>query len=238
MPHAVATFVVERFREDIRRIIIARGKVASEELNKRVIQVLIGAKGYQGAVHLTRKATEARIRKDLNKTYHVAGRLERSATGRITKSGSDVKLIYILASKRITENGGAKGLTFEHYRQFVGQVAQQIYEYRIKSRAYLAAGWLAAAHDLMEKTPGNWTGKASPEVQVRPGHKAAESWAEMATPSFLSCAVYNTACDPGTVEGDIAMEGIEKGMAEQIRDMESHLEKMLEKSAQNALTKV
>jgi hypothetical protein len=129
-------------------------------------------------------------------------------------------------------------MTFAQYRNYVGQVAEQIYSYRVRSRAYLAAGWLQCAHRLMAQTRGvTFTGKQSPDVVVREGHKAATSYVSAAIPGHLTVTCYNNAADDAGSDA-IALEGLEKGIAEQVRDMEEHLQRKLEASAIKAIRKV
>lgn len=222
-----------RFRANQERMVTEFKKDAAVELNKRAIQVLIGSKGHKGAVHYTKKATKGGIRKDLNKKYHVAGR-----SGNATRSGTDVKLLWILASKIITRQGSGKGLSFAAYRAHVGQVAQQIFDNRVKSIAFLAAGWLNCVRHLESMTPGlNMSGKRVKGVSLKSGGRASESWARGATPGNLVAECWNAAAEPGTKAGNIVENGLQQGIGAQIRDMEEYFEKKLEKSLQRAANK-
>jgi hypothetical protein len=107
------------------------------------MKVLIGTGTGDGLVQLTRKATVARIKSDLNKP--VAGRLGKPSSPRgrtITRP-----LLFWLALNVLKRTGAG------YVPEIVKQTMAAILKMRIASRAYIAAGWLWAARDLHEKSP-------------------------------------------------------------------------------------
>ena len=111
------------------------------------LKVLIGSKlngeVLGGLVQLTRKATVARIKSDLNKP--VAGRIGKPSSPRgrtITRP-----LLFWLALNAVKQSGAG------YVPEIIKQTMAAILKMRIKSRAYIAAGWLWAARDLYEKSP-------------------------------------------------------------------------------------
>ena len=111
------------------------------------LKVLIGSKlngeVLGGLVQLTRKATVARIKADLNKP--VAGRIGKPSSPRgrtITRP-----LLFWLALNAVKQSGAG------YIPEIIKQTMAAILKMRIKSRAYIAAGWLWAARDLYEKSP-------------------------------------------------------------------------------------
>lgn len=107
------------------------------------MKVLIGSGTGDGLVQLTRKATAARIKSDLNKP--VSGRLGKPSSPRgrtITRP-----LLFWLALNVLKRTGAG------YIPEIVKQTMAAILKMRIASRAYIAAGWLWAARDLHEKSP-------------------------------------------------------------------------------------
>lgn len=111
------------------------------------LKVLIGSKlngeVLGGLVQLTRKATVARIKADLNKP--VAGRIGKPSSPRgrtITRP-----LLFWLALNAVKQSGAG------YVPEIIKQTMAAILKMRIKSRAYIAAGWLFCARDLYEKSP-------------------------------------------------------------------------------------
>ena len=107
------------------------------------MKVLIGSGTGDGLVQLTRKATAARIKSDLNKP--VSGRLGKPSSPRgrtITRP-----LLFWLALNVLKRTGAG------YVPEIVKQTMAAILKMRIASRAYIAAGWLWAARDLHEKSP-------------------------------------------------------------------------------------
>lgn len=225
MPAVTVTADLKTFHAQIERMVVEFKKDAAKELNKRAIQVLIGSKGFKGAVHFTKKATSARIKSDLNRKYYVAGR-------RGNKSGGDVKLLWILASKRITKNGGGKGLPPAAYRAKVAAVADNIWHQRNASRAFLAAGWLNCVRQLEGAGLNTLSGKAKAGVSLHSHGRASKSWARGAVPGRLIAQCWNAAAEPGTAAGNIVEQGLAQGINAQIADMEKYFQMKLEKSLQ------
>ena len=116
------------------------------------LKVLIGSKisgeVLGGLVQLTRKATKERIKQDM--TEMVVGR-----TNSITTKSGNVRAGRVIVKPRIfwlaLQWMKQNGRTFS--REAVREVMSVILKMRIKSRAYIAAGWLHCARDLHEKSP-------------------------------------------------------------------------------------
>lgn len=108
------------------------------------LKVLIGSKlngeVLGGLVQLTRKATKERITADMNKP--VVGKIGSGSGRTITRPR-----LFWLALQWMKQNGRA------FTKEAVREVMSVILKMRIKSRAYIAAGWLHCARDLHEKSP-------------------------------------------------------------------------------------
>ena len=104
------------------------------------MKVLIGSGTGAGLVGLTRKATKERITADMNKP--VAGKIGSGSGRTITRPR-----LFWLALQWMKQNGRA------FTKEAVREVMSVILKMRIKSRAYIAAGWLHCARDLHEKSP-------------------------------------------------------------------------------------
>jgi len=212
------------FRAQMRATLKQTKKDEVEFLNKRSVQVLIGSKGFPGAVQITKKATKQQIRKDLNKKYHVAG-------SRGGKSGGDVKLLWILASKALKKQGIGKGMNPVQWRSAVAQMAERIWKARDASRAYLAAGWLAAVR-AMGHTRRSDNGRSLRPVGTSKGRIG---WGSIATTSKLRFEAYNNAISNGPHDRRGYVESLVKGALQlairsQRRDMEQHLKRTIEKT--------
>lgn len=219
---------LSQFKKLCQRIIIERKKDAATELNKRAIQVLIGAKGYQGAVQLTKKTSPARIKRDMRRKVSVP----RWSQANQTMGSHHVPTNNILAARWLKKKGVGKGMSFATWRATVSVASRKIEAHRQASRAFLAAGWLNCVRDLEKATPGlKMTGKSTKGVKLYPNGKASKSFAKAAVAGLHTTACYNAAAEPGTPAGVIVETALEQGISEQIRDMETHLQKELEKSA-------
>jgi len=112
------------------------------------MKVLIGSGTGDGLVQLTRKATVARITADLNKP--VAGRTNavRLKSGKMRAGRPQTKPLLFWLALQVMKRTGAGNIP-----EIVRQTMAAILKMRIKSRAYIAAGWLWCARDLHEKSP-------------------------------------------------------------------------------------
>jgi len=191
----------------------------SDAMNKNAIKTLIGAKGVKGAVQLTPKATRARIRSDLGKTYSVDGRA--------------VKLVFLLASKELKRQGIGKGMSRETWRATVAATAELIFKRRDASRAFIAAGWLNAVRDLgrTSQTGNRWgdgTTKKVRGVQVKPGGAASKSFGIPATPSRVTFLAVNAAVSDGGKDWQIADKALQAAIKNATADVISYLNKRQE----------
>ena len=226
------------FMKQVERVVARGCSVMAVELNKRVAQVLIGAKGYKGAVHLTRKATASRIKRDLLKKYQahqVAGTYKahkRLGFAKAPQGGTKpVPLVIIKASKMLKKKGQSKGLGIAGWRAAVSGASALIMKARDQSRAYLAAGWLNCAKDLGVDIKSRLVKLRHESGIKRP---ASASNAFRATSGNLEVRCYNASADEGTAAGAIVQEGLNAGIAEQVKDMETHLQKRAEEAMAKA----
>ena len=204
-----------KFAQTLERVVAAGKKTFADDMNRRVAQVLIGAKGFKGAVHFTRKATKGRIKRDLRKKY--PARQARGGT-------KPVPLMIIKASQTLKQKGISKGLGAAGWRAAVSRASQRLEKRRDASRAFLAAGWIKCAGDLGVKI------KTRLSKQLFANGRASKSVAFRATMRNLEVRAYNSAADEGTTAGAIIHEGLNAGIAEQIRDMELYLQRKAEKA--------
>jgi hypothetical protein len=160
-------------------------KVGKDVVNKSALQITIGSGSAKGLVQLTKKATEARIRKDLGKMVSYKGR----------KRGSrSVRLIILLATRALVKRKE------KPTRMAVYSEGLRIIKARIQSRAYIAAGWLAAAKDMAAKVPGHGLNRLEPRnIPTRDDASAAESFAIAATQGRLVAGIFNTSRGAGII---------------------------------------
>lgn len=150
------------------------GKHGPDIVNKAVQKIAIGSKGSRGLVHLTRKATTARIRADMK------------APG---PDGKTPLLIYLavisLKRKHVT------GATAGNWKIMVRAEARRILAARIRSIGATIAGWLHGLSKL--KASAGLTGRTSePGVLKLMKGSAAESYAETARSNRLVAGLFNT----------------------------------------------
>ena len=167
------------------------------------LKVLIGSKlngeVLGGLVQLTLKATVERIKSDLNKP--VAGRIGRPSSPRgrtITRP-----LLFWLALNSVKQSGAG------YIPEIIKQTMAAILKMRIKSRAYIAAGWLWAARDLYEKSPylqkkhklTRLKARNIPTVDKNEGGTAANSFATPVRVNGYTASIVltNTSRGGGTV---------------------------------------
>jgi hypothetical protein len=171
------------------------------------MKVLIGSGTGDGLVQLTRKATAARIKSDLNKP--VSGRLGKPSSPRgrtITRP-----LLFWLALNVLKRTGAG------YVPEIVKQTMAAILKMRIASRAYIAAGWLWAARDLHEKSPylqkkhklTRLKARNIPTVDKAAGGTAAQSFSVTYTgDKRCSVKLYNTSRGGDTVGMEFVQQAI------------------------------
>jgi hypothetical protein len=171
------------------------------------LKVLIGSGTGDGLVQLTRKATAARIKSDLNKP--VSGRLGKPSSPRgrtITRP-----LLFWLALNVLKRTGAG------YIPEIVKQTMAAILKMRIASRAYIAAGWLFCARDLHEKSPylqkkhklTRLKQRNIPTVDKAAGGTAAQSFSVTYTgDKRCSVKLYNTSRGGDTVGMEFVQQAI------------------------------
>lgn len=201
----IQDLVRRRVRVDVKR-------TSAEIVNKCSAQILIGAKGVKGAVHLTPKATEAGIRRDLGRKYH-AWTFEGKSHA--------VKLIYIMASKKLKKMG-RRFISFDWWNMMVREESLKIWQARNSSRAFLAAGWLPAVRDL------GYTKHRALGGHQRAGGRASRGGATRATPGNLTSVIFNAAVEKQGGGDDpraytIADQALQVAVALAIKDLEKYV---------------
>ena len=230
------------FRQQMRAILAEGKKEEVDFLNKRCVQVLIGSKNHPGAVALTQKATAAQIRKDLNRKYGVGtkevitrgknkGQLSRTTTW-ISKP---TKLLWLLAAKMLVKQGITLRTcgSFSVWNARIAEAALRIASARDQSRAYLAAGWLAAVRAM------GYTRRSDTNRSLRPvgSSKGTIGYGSLATKTKLKFEAYNNAAAkgprnrPGNTEA-IITKALNESISGQRKDMEEYLAKKLEEAGQ------
>ena len=176
-------------------------------LNKRGIQVLIGSKGHPGAVSTTKKVTKAKLKKDLSRVWH------------------GVTILHIQAVKALKEKG------IPATQAAIAQMSERISKARDASRAYLAAGWLAAAVALGHKRRSDNNRSLRPVGTSR----GRIGYGSLATTGKLRFEAWNNAVSKGPHDNPARREGIvTKGLRDalrgQVADMKQYLKKQMEKA--------
>ena len=191
------------------------------------LKVLIGSKlngeVLGGLVQLTRKATVARIKSDLNKP--VAGRIGKPSSPRgrtITRP-----LLFWLALNAVKQSGAG------YIPEIIKQTMAAILKMRIKSRAYIAAGWLWAARDLYEKSPylqkkhklTRLKARNIPTVDKNEGGTAANSFATPVRVNGYTASIVLTNTSRG---GDtVGMEFVQQALNNATKDVLQYVDKKL-----------
>lgn len=121
------TYDLRRFNTLVRDIARYRGKDEAEVLNKGLTTAIIGSDKYKGIVQLAPKASAGRIRSDL------------------AENNLNVKLA---AAQLKREGYFASRRTRQEIQQKIAEICNKRLSKRLKSRAYIAAGWIKALHDL------------------------------------------------------------------------------------------
>lgn len=157
-------------------------KSATELVNHNLIKIALGSSNGKGLVHYTEKATAERIKSDMKKMVTVTGRDGRTNT---------VPLIIAIASAWLTKKSPAASALAKTkkgrnraWQSQMKMACAKILRARLKSRQYIATGWLYAARDLASKVPGSKLtrlGKDSlPKKENWKGGTAAQSFAKAA----------------------------------------------------------
>jgi hypothetical protein len=155
---------LSRFRSLVRALSKARGKPLAEMLNKGLTTAIIGSDKYKGIVQLAPKATAERIKTDLrNHDLNI-----RMAVAELKKQG-------YFAAKHSRAEIQAK----------IAEVAKARLAKRLKSRAYIAAGWIKALQDL------GILKKGKRETRFWEGGTAAEGYGEAATSDHLVAKAFS-----------------------------------------------
>jgi hypothetical protein len=213
------------FMRQVEAVVKVGKLTAAQALNRNAIKVLIGAKGVKGAVQLTRKATPARIRRDLN------NQVTSWALGGGTHS---TKLLWTKATKLLVKQGKRlSGRTLREWNTMVSAAAKRIADARDASRAFLAAGWLNCVRDLGRTRRDGGNGRSIRGVHVRSGGKsrtggsAEASYAKMATLKSLEVICYNAAAEGEGAES-IVQTALNQAIANATADMEVYTKRKIE----------
>jgi hypothetical protein len=196
------------FDQKLREIAKVSGRTFPEELNKQVLQLVVGAKGSKGLVQLTAKATEARIRADLARpvTYRLPG--GRAFTGPLSR---------VLGAQYCKKHG--QPLTKVNIRN----AEQRIIDVRVAHRrAYIAASWLFSAQRLAQSVKGNTLTRLNDgDIPMDNSGKASESFnkTRAAVMGALRTTVFNTAVGAEK----IAAKAIPRALANAQRDMGKYI---------------
>ena len=135
-------------------------------LNKSVVKVAIGSGGEKGIVHLTKKATKARIEADLRKG----------------------KLGIRLAMAWLKKQGQPRT------PEAVSKAYERIRSARVKGKSYIAASWLFAVAQIARVTPGLSLSRVRGRgTQQWGGGTAAQSFGRAATANALRAGLFSTA---------------------------------------------
>ena len=187
--------------------------------NDAVMKILVGSGTEKsGLVHLTRKATEERIKADM--TEGVVGYAGKGARRRVVVRPR----IHWLALSWMK----GRGLPFS--KEQLKETMKAILKMRIKSRAYIAAGWLWSARDLWTKSPGmqkkhkftRLEQRNIPMVDAASKGTAAQSFAVPAVVGSggrFTCTVTNTSRGGDTV----GMENVQGAINGAMRDIQVYL---------------
>jgi hypothetical protein len=188
------------------------------------MKVLIGSGTGDGLVQLTRKATVARITADLNKP--VAGRTNavRLKSGKMRAGRPQTKPLLFWLALQVMKRTGAGNIP-----EIVRQTMAAILKMRIKSRAYIAAGWLHCARDLHEKSPylqkkhklTRLKARNIPTVDKAAGGTAAQSFSITYTgDKQCSVKLFNTSRGGDTV----GMEFVQQAINNATKDVQVYID--------------
>lgn len=184
------------------------------------MKVLIGTGTGEGLVQLTRKATKERIKADMN--VPVSGKIGSGSGRTITRPR-----LFWLALQWMKQNGR----TFS--KDTVREVMSVILKMRIKSRAYIAAGWLFCARELHEKSPylqkkhklTRLKARNIPTVDKNEGGTAANSFATPVRVNGYTASIVLTNTSRGG--GTVGMEFVQQALNNATKDVLQYVDKKL-----------
>lgn len=199
-----------QFFAKVKEIQKISNRTLPDELNKQMLQLIVGAKGSKGLVQLTDKATEARIRADLAKvvTYSLPG--GRSAAAPLGR---------LLAAKALRNKGTPR--THANLDAMVKRITDARVNHR---RAYIAASWLFAARQLAQSVAGNTLSRMD-DIPMNDSGTAAGAFdkTKAAVPKQLKVVIFNTAIGADKV----AQKAIPRALGNATRDMAKYIGRKL-----------
>lgn len=201
-----------------RKIALASQSKAAEIVNKCSLQTMIGAKGVEGAVHLTKKAKPGKIKQALGKQYHSWG---------FNGKSQRVKLVFLKASKKMVKQG-VKFTTLAAWNARVAEESQRILAARNSSCAFIAAGWLSAARAAGGHGGASANRRTPSGIALKPGGRASRGIFRPATPGVLVADAYNVAVEGKHGGNDasayaVALAGLELAKAANYLDMANYV---------------
>lgn len=203
---------LDTFNKVLSALAKVKNKGYADLVNKHLLQVVVGAKGesgraVHGLVHLTKKATEARIVADMEQVVNGKPRVVGLAIAWLAKRGDQINA--------------------ERIKWAVGKIIQA----RIISRAFIAASWLHSAQKLAPFVPGHTLTRLT-DAKVPMyynAHAGRTARADPATENMkvFKATVYNTSPShpfnvrKGTGDGaaKVAKAAINRALGNAIRDM-------------------
>lgn len=177
----------------------------AECINMAAKTIVLGSSNGKGLVQLTRKATAERIKADMHQM--VTARTHKGGPQRQFTSDyrfSTIPRIIALAARWLVKRGeqprNGSRAEMDAWRSRISSACTTIMNARIRSRAYVAAGWLWAGRDLAKFVPGQkLTRMGDGNMPVRDDGTAAQSYALAATGNNPVARVYNTSRGAGVV---------------------------------------
>jgi len=165
----------------MRLIAQMKKKPLSEVVNKGLATAIIGAKGKKGIVQLSKKATPEKIKADLRE--------------------NDLNIRLTVAKLRNEGYFKTKRTRWEIQRM-IGDICKQREKSRLRSRAYIVAGWIKALGDL--GVVGRQAGRRA--TRFWEGGTAAQGYGQKAVDSRLVAKAFNMSrgasviCEPHVAE--------------------------------------
>jgi len=213
------------------------GNVLANVVQDAAMKVLIGSGTGEGVVGLTRKATVARIKADLSRP--VVGRTNavRLKSGKTRAGRPQTKPLLFWLALQVMKRTGAGNIP-----EIVRQTMAAILKMRIKSRAYIAAGWLWCARDLHEKSPylqkkhrlTRLKARNMPMVDKASNGTAAQSFSVTYNgKDQCSVTLYNTSRGGDTVGMEFVQQAIDNATA----DVQVYLDKKVAMDVLKQITK-
>lgn len=176
---------LSRFKQLVRDIAKDRKKPLAWVLNKGLTTAIIGSSKYKGLVQLAPKATRGQIRSDLREN----------------------KLNIRLAMAQLRNQGYfATKRTRAEIQQKIAEVCNARLAKRLKSRAYIAAGWIKPLADL--GILGSRT-KGKRETNFWPGGTAAQGYSVPATERKLVATAFSMSRGSEQVLGPILQTAVD-----------------------------